>query len=98
MGAVSLDRASAIGRRKALFVVLAMVLSIGLADYASGIRISLAAFYLVPILLAVPLVRVGRSGGRCACVRGSSPARGVGFGRTEGVAALGLVELRVEPP
>ncbi len=30
-----------------------MLLSIGLADYASGIRISLAVFYLVPIVLAV---------------------------------------------
>jgi signal transduction histidine kinase len=30
-----------------------MLLAIGLADYASGIRISLAVFYLVPILLAV---------------------------------------------
>jgi signal transduction histidine kinase len=42
-----------IGKRQALFVLCAMLLSIGAADYASGIRISLAVFYFVPILLAV---------------------------------------------
>ena len=44
---------SSLKRPNALFIILAMVVSIGLADYASGIRISLAVFYLVPILLAV---------------------------------------------
>jgi signal transduction histidine kinase len=38
---------------QALFFIVAMLVSIGLADYASGIRISLAVFYLVPTLLAV---------------------------------------------
>ena len=38
---------------QALCFVVAMLLSIGLADYALGIRISLAVFYFVPILLAV---------------------------------------------
>jgi signal transduction histidine kinase len=42
-----------LGRPQALFILIAMPLTIGLADYASGIRISLAVFYFVPILLAV---------------------------------------------
>lgn len=38
---------------QALSILVAMVVSIGVADYASGIRISLAVFYFVPIVLAV---------------------------------------------
>lgn len=44
---------SSLSRRQASLVVVVLVLAIGVADYASGIRISLALFYLVPVLLAV---------------------------------------------
>jgi hypothetical protein len=40
-------------RRQALLVIVAFLLLIGVADYASGIRVSLAIFYCVPVLLAV---------------------------------------------
>ena len=39
--------------RQALLIVIALLLSIGWADYASGIRVSLAVFYIVPILFSV---------------------------------------------
>ncbi len=42
---------SSLSRRQASAVVIALVIAIGIADYASGIRVSLALFYLVPILL-----------------------------------------------
>ena len=44
---------SPLSKPQALLFLIAMLLSIGLADYASGIRISLAVFYFIPILLAV---------------------------------------------
>lgn len=40
-------------KKRALIVIIAIMLAIGLADYATGIRISLAIFYFVPVLLAV---------------------------------------------
>ena len=43
---------SSLSRRQATAVIVALVVVIGIADYASGIRVSLALFYLVPILLA----------------------------------------------
>jgi signal transduction histidine kinase len=43
---------SSLSRREATAVVVALVVVIGVADYASGIRVSLSLFYLVPILLA----------------------------------------------
>ena len=43
---------SSLSRRQATAVIVALVIVIGIADYASGIRVSLALFYLVPILLA----------------------------------------------
>ena len=42
-----------VGKRISLTLVVIILFAIGLADYASGIRVSLTVFYLVPILLAV---------------------------------------------
>ena len=42
-----------LAKPQAMLFLIAMLISIGVADYASGIRISLAVFYLIPILLAV---------------------------------------------
>src|SRR5664279_217227 len=42
-----------LAKPQALLFLIAMLAAIGLADYASGIRISLAIFYFIPILLAV---------------------------------------------
>ncbi|NUZ07368.1 sensor histidine kinase [Piscinibacter koreensis] len=46
-------RQASLSRHQALGIVVAMILSIALADYLSEIRLSLAIFYFVPILLAV---------------------------------------------
>ena len=42
-----------LAKPQALLFVAAMVLSIGIADFVSGIRVSLVVFYFVPIVLAV---------------------------------------------
>ena len=61
-----------LAKPQALLFVVAMVLSIGLADFASGIRVSLVVFYFVPIVLAVAWfdwkVATGIAVG-CVCVR-----------------------------
>jgi signal transduction histidine kinase len=44
---------TALSKRLAVVIVVAIILSIALADYFSEIRISLTVFYFVPILLAV---------------------------------------------
>jgi signal transduction histidine kinase len=46
-------RPASLSHRQAVSIVLGLLMLIGFADYASGIRVSLAVFYLVPILLAV---------------------------------------------
>ena len=52
---------SSLSRRQATAVIVALVVVIGIADYASGIRVSLALFYLVPILLATAWLGGGES-------------------------------------
>src|SRR5829696_2118156 len=46
-------RQTAMSKKLALVIVVAIILSIALADYFSEIRVSLTVFYFVPILLAV---------------------------------------------
>ena len=46
-------RAPTLGQPAAIAVIAAILLVIGLADYASGTHVSLSVFYVVPILLAV---------------------------------------------
>ena len=46
-------RPPAWGRWRTLVVIGCLILIIGLADYVTDIRISLTAFYFVPVLLAV---------------------------------------------
>ena len=52
-------------RHRSLGIVTALTLLIGAVDYASGIRISLAVFYLVPVLLATAWLG-WRAGVACA--------------------------------
>ena len=46
-------RPASLGGGQATALIMAAVLVIGFADYASGTRVSLSVFYVVPILLAV---------------------------------------------